>query len=195
MVPRQNSTLFPSFQARRRRSWWKLGAGGLGEARRRPVQSPDRLSRLKRLADLAGNGIRREGRIAQRARQHNATYYSMKHNSIKASTIIERKTKAKVVDWVPRKRSRGTRNIPIDVTPLGSTSRRTPRRATSRIEDNAATLHEATFPSTDVNDLWTEETEFPVKKRVSWPVCHSSAVADAFLRQASAPTWKSSLLG
>jgi hypothetical protein len=97
----------------------------------------------------------------------------MKHNGIKASKIIERKTKVKVVDWVPQKRSRGIRNIPIDVT--ASTSRPKPRQATDRTEDNEATLHETAFQHMDVDEVfWTEEPDVLKKKTVSLPICHSS---------------------
>jgi hypothetical protein len=117
----------------------------------------------------------------------------MNNDSIKASKIIERKTKAKVVDWVPRKCSRGVRDIPIDVTAL--TSRPKSRQATDGIENNSATLREAAFPPVDVNEsFWTEEPDVLKKKTVSSPICHSSTAFEKSLSRASAPTWKSSFL-
>jgi hypothetical protein len=96
----------------------------------------------------------------------------MKNNRIKASKIVERKTKVKVVDWVSQKRARGIRNIPIDVTT--STSPSKPRRATERTEDNEATSQEATFQHMDVDEaFWIEEPDVLKKKNVSLPICHS----------------------
>jgi hypothetical protein len=40
----------------------------------------------------------------------------MAPKGIKASKLFERKSKAKVIEWVPQKRSRGTRYVPVELS-------------------------------------------------------------------------------
>ena len=98
---------------------------------------------------------------------------AMKHKGRKA--IQFRTPHAKVVRWVPRTNSRGTKDIPVEVT--ASTSQADglqPKKATSQIESDEATLHETTFSPMDVDEtFWVEEVEEPVilkTKRVSSPI-------------------------
>jgi hypothetical protein len=88
---------------------------------------------------------------------------------VKASKVFQRKFKAKGVDWVPRKRSRTTRYVPIEV----STSRDQPtlRRDTVRMEidDREEALHEDnSLLSMDADEtFWEEEPDIPEPRRVS----------------------------
>ena len=118
---------------------------------------------------------------------------AMKHKGRKAIQI--RTPHAKVVRWVPRTNSRGTKNIPVEVT--ASTSQATglqPKKATSRIESDEATLHETTFSPMDVDETsWVEEVEEPVilkTKRVSSPIGLSLMAFDISL-SSSIPLSKS----
>jgi hypothetical protein len=75
---------------------------------------------------------------------------------VKVSKVIQRRSKAKVVEWETRKLSRGTRHIPVEV----STS--TPWQI-SRQDDvrMAADNHEEMFHKMDVNETsWVDEPVF-----------------------------------
>jgi hypothetical protein len=98
----------------------------------------------------------------------------MARKGIKASKVIQRKSKAKIIDWVTREGSRGTRNIPVEV----STSKNLPmpRRGAGRreIENHEEISHETDPPSMDVDEtFWIEEPVIPEQKRVSPPACPS----------------------
>jgi hypothetical protein len=119
----------------------------------------------------------------------------MAPKGMKASKVFQRKSKAKVIEWVPRERSRGTRYIPVDVST--STSRQMQGRDTVRmaIDNHEAVFQEADPPSMDVDETpWMEEPVIPEHMRVSSPTCHSSTVCDMALSP-NAPTWKSLFLG
>jgi hypothetical protein len=107
----------------------------------------------------------------------------MAPKGIKTSKIIQRKSKAKVVEWVPRERSRGTRYVPVDAST--STGLQTPRRDTARMEidSHEAALYEADLPSMDVDEtLWIEEPVMPEQRRVSPTTFPSSTARDTALR-------------
>ncbi|KAH9013953.1 hypothetical protein EDB85DRAFT_1899444 [Lactarius pseudohatsudake] len=90
----------------------------------------------------------------------------MAPKGIKASKAFQRKSKAKIIDWVPRKGSRGTRHIPVEVST--STNLPMPRRdAGGRdIDNHEAILHETDPPSMDVDEtFWIEEPVIPEQKR------------------------------
>jgi hypothetical protein len=95
----------------------------------------------------------------------------MAPKGIKTSKVLQRKSKAKVIEWVTEKRSRGTRNIPVEV----STSRNLPmpRRDAGRMEidNHEAIFHETDPASMDVDEtFWIEEPVIPEQKRVRSPM-------------------------
>ena len=92
----------------------------------------------------------------------------MAPKGIKASKLLKRKSKAKVIEWVSRKRSRGTRYVPVEVST--SKNPHTPRRDAVRMEIDP---HEAVSHD---NDPWLmdaeetfskEESDIPEHRRVS----------------------------
>ena len=118
----------------------------------------------------------------------------MARKSIKTSKVFQRKSKAKVIDWVPRELSRGTRYVPVDVTP--STSRQTQGGDTAGmdIDNHEAALHELNPPSMDVDEtFWTEEPVVPEERRVSSPTFPSLTICDMALSRRT-PLWKSLFL-
>jgi hypothetical protein len=93
----------------------------------------------------------------------------MAPQGIKASKIIERKSKAKVMEWAPRKRSRGTKYVPVEVET--SKNRQRPARDTLNMEvdDHQAESQEASLPSMDmdVDETFSiEELDVPEQRRV-----------------------------
>jgi hypothetical protein len=113
---------------------------------------------------------------------------------VKASKVFQKKSKAKVIEWVTREHSRGTRYIPVDVST--STSQQTQGRDTVRMEidNHEAVLHEADLPSMDVDgSFWIEEPVIPEQRRVSSPTCPFSTICDKAL-SLNAPSWKSLFL-
>lgn len=106
----------------------------------------------------------------------------MAPKGIKASKVFQRKSKAKVIEWVTREHSRGTRYIPVDVST--STSQQTQGRdaAGMEIDKHEALLHEADPPSMDVDETpWMQEPVIPEQRRVSSPTRPSSTVCDMLL--------------
>jgi hypothetical protein len=91
----------------------------------------------------------------------------MAPKGIKGSKVLKRKSKPKVIEWVTRAHSRGTRDIAVEV----STSKgNTPKENTGGIENREAIPDEATLPSMDVDEtFWTEEPVTDEQKRVSSP--------------------------
>jgi hypothetical protein len=106
--------------------------------------------------------------------QKTQPYRSQLHmapKGIKASKVIQRKSKAKVIEWVTENRSRGTRNIPVEVSISRNLPK--PRRDAGRMETNdyEAIFHETDPASMDVDEtFWTEEPVIPEKKRVRLPI-------------------------
>ena len=94
----------------------------------------------------------------------------MAPKGIKASKLFERKSKAKVIEWVAHKRSRGTRYVPVEVST--SKNPHTPRRDTAKMEidPSEAVSHEDYLPSMDVDETFSiEEPDIPEQQRVSSP--------------------------
>ena len=94
----------------------------------------------------------------------------MAPKGIKASKLFERKSKAKVIEWVAHKRSRGTQYVLVEVST--SKNPHTPRRDTAKMEidPSEAVSHEDYFPSMDVNETFSiEEPDIPEPQRVSSP--------------------------
>ncbi|KAH9015838.1 hypothetical protein EDB85DRAFT_1892397 [Lactarius pseudohatsudake] len=90
----------------------------------------------------------------------------MAPKGIKASKVFQRKSKAKIIDWVSRKGSRGTRNIPVEVST--STNLLIPRKDAGgrEIDNHEAILHETDPPSMDIDEtFWIEEPVIPEPKR------------------------------
>jgi len=103
----------------------------------------------------------------------------MKRHTINASKILERDSRATLVEWVPLKGSRANKYVRVEVgTSTGaSRSQRNPRRGTRKSENNEAIQN---APSMDVDEtLWMEEPQEPVipeKKRVSSLTCPSATI-------------------
>ena len=102
----------------------------------------------------------------------------------------------KVVKWVSRTNSRGTKNIPVEVTASTSQAKGLQaEKATSRVEGNEAMLHGANLSPMDVDEtFWVQEVEEPVipkTKRVSSPIGLSLTAFDISL-SLSIPSPKSS---
>jgi hypothetical protein len=92
---------------------------------------------------------------------------AMKHKGRKAIQI--RTPHTKVVRWVPRTNSRGTKDIAVEVTASTSQAKGLqPEKSTSQIKTDEATLHETPM---DVDEtFWMEEVgepAIPKTKRVS----------------------------
>ena len=123
--------------------------------------------------------------------------FIMKPKGIKALKAIQMKTPhTKVVKWVSRTNSRGTKNIPVEVTASTSQAKGLQaEKATSRVEGNEAMLHEANLSPMDVDEtFWVQEVEEPVipkTKRVSSPIGLSLTAFDISL-SLSIPSPKSS---
>jgi hypothetical protein len=112
----------------------------------------------------------------------------------KGIKLSQRKHKAKVVEYMPRKGGRRTRYVPMEVNTFDY--QQTPRRDTAAMEtDNHDTiLHEANPLSMDIDEaLWIDEPDVPQQKRVSSLTCSSLTPFDVALSP-SAPTWKSLFL-
>ena len=92
----------------------------------------------------------------------------MAPKGIKASKLFERKAKAKVIEWVAWKRSRGTRYIPVEVNT--SKNPHTPRGDAAvrmEIDPHEAVSHEDNPPSMDVDETFSiEEPDIPEQRRV-----------------------------
>src|ERR1700677_723808 len=109
--------------------------------------------------------------------QRDHSQLPMAPKGIKASKLLQRKSKAKVIEWVAREHSRGTRYIPVEVKT--SKNLQTPARDTVEMEvdDHRAESQEASLPSMDVDEtFWIEEPDAPEQRRVRWPhvllYCH-----------------------
>jgi hypothetical protein len=94
----------------------------------------------------------------------------MKLQSINSS-VVSRK-RPKVVEWVPRKASRGTRYIPVDVST--STSRPTVKRNTAGIKKDGKTSQETNPGPMEFDEtVWMDEPATPEpekQKRVGLPL-------------------------
>jgi hypothetical protein len=107
----------------------------------------------------------------------------MAPKGMKGSKVSKRKSKPKVIEWVTRTHSRGTRDIAVEVTQATTSKGKTPKQNDRGIENSEVIQHEATLPSMDVDEtFWTEEPVTDEQKRVSSPICPSSpAVFDRSL--------------
>jgi hypothetical protein len=108
------------------------------------------------------------------------SHFSMPRNrdTVKAAKHRRTKFKAKVIEWEAREHSRGTRDVPVEVTDM--TSRPKPREKASRrprAEDNAALQGEAAPQPMDIDETFWVDLEEPAmpasKKRVRQPACPS----------------------
>jgi hypothetical protein len=121
------------------------------------------------------------------------TQLNMKRDTINASKLLKKKSKATLIEWVPRKGGRANRFVEVEVgaSTKASTSRQMRRKRAGSIENNAAIPHAS---SMDIDEtLWIEEPVIPEKKRVSSPTCPPSTVFDIYL-SLSAPTSRNSFL-
>lgn len=128
------------------------------------------------------------------SRRREPPYLPMNLGSIKTSVVSRRRPK--VVEWVPRNSSRGTKYIEVDVS--DSTSQSMPRQDTAGIKNNERTPQKTSTLPMEVDvpmevdeTLWMNEPAIPEReKRVSLPAHSSLAIFDksaAFISQ-STPT-------
>ena len=93
----------------------------------------------------------------------------MAPQGIKASKIIERKSKAKVMEWAPQKHSRGTKYVPVEVETSKNQQRPARDTLNMEVDDHQAELQEASLPSMDmdVDETFSiEELDVPEQRRV-----------------------------
>jgi hypothetical protein len=93
----------------------------------------------------------------------------MKRLSINASQFLEKKSKARLVEWQPLKRSRANKfvAVEVDASTKASRSRRKARQSTSGIKKNDTVLDAS--PMDNDETLWMGEPVASGKKRVSLP--------------------------
>lgn len=114
----------------------------------------------------------------------------MAPKGIKASKLFQKKSKAKLVEWKARERSRGMRYVPVEVST--SKNQQIPGRNAVRMEidNHEAMLHEADPPSMDVDkSFWIGGPNVPEQRRVRLTSCPFLMSFDVALSP-SAPTWK-----
>jgi hypothetical protein len=84
----------------------------------------------------------------------------MAPKGIKASKILQRKSKAKVIEWVAWERSWGTRYTLVEVKTSKNQQTTARDAAEMEVDDYQAELHEASLPSMDVDEtFWIEEPD------------------------------------
>jgi hypothetical protein len=101
-------------------------------------------------------------------------------DTVNAANLRRTKSKAKVIEWVPRKHSRGIRDVPVEAIATTSTGQPKQRKKGSRrprAENNAALEGETAPQPMDIDEtFWVEEPE-PVmptsKNKVRQPACPS----------------------
>jgi hypothetical protein len=95
----------------------------------------------------------------------------MAPKGIKASKVIQRKSKAKVVKWETQKRAQGIRHVPVEVDT--STPWQTSRKDAVRMEmDNHEEMLHEMGPPMDIDETsWIDEPVISEQKRVSSPMC------------------------
>jgi hypothetical protein len=97
----------------------------------------------------------------------------MKRLSINASQFLEKKSKARLVEWQPLKKSRANRFVAVDVdsptkaSGSKSGSRQKAKKGTDELKIDEAVLHAP--PMDNDETLWFGEPVTPEKKRVSLP--------------------------
>jgi hypothetical protein len=118
----------------------------------------------------------------------------MAPKGIKASKLVGRKSKAKVVEWKAREHARGTRYVPVEIGT--STSQQIPGRDAvgMDIAYQEAALHDADPQSMDVDEPFWIEEDVPEQRRVSSPSRRFLMPFDIVLSP-SVPTWRSLFLG
>jgi hypothetical protein len=92
----------------------------------------------------------------------------MKRHSINASQFLEKKSKARLVEWEPLKGSRANKfvAVEVDTSTKASRSRRKAMKGTDGIKNNEGLPHVS--PMDNDETLWMEPVT-PQKKRVSSP--------------------------
>jgi hypothetical protein len=93
-------------------------------------------------------------------------------NTVKASDVLRRKSKAKAIEWEPRVYSRGIRDVPVEVisTPHQPRSRKKGTRGPSAENDNMFQGEAAPHPMDVDETFWVEEPVVPTsEKRVRRP--------------------------
>jgi hypothetical protein len=90
----------------------------------------------------------------------------MAPRGIKAAKLTKKGgSGVKVIEWVTKEYSRGTRDIPVEVSP---SKRKKARRHSNGEENAAAALHEDLPQSMDVDEtFWTEGPVMEEEKKVS----------------------------
>ena len=99
-----------------------------------------------------------------------------KSDTVKTANRRKARSKAKVIEWEAREHSRGTRDVPVEVSAVAS--QRKPRGETgrwARAENNDPLQGEAAPQPMDVDEtFWVEEPVMhTTEKRVRQPSCTS----------------------
>ena len=98
--------------------------------------------------------------------------------TVKATDVLRRKRKAKVIEWEPRVRSRGMKYVPVEVSTSASQPRPRERASRRPRTENNDTLQSETAPQPmDVDEtFFVEEPAMPTnEKRVRQPASPSLA--------------------
>ena len=116
--------------------------------------------------------------LSRSAENHSPTNFPMlrKSSTIMAADLHQRKSKAKVIDWVPRQYSWGVRDVPVEVGATASQLRPRKRAIRWPRAQNNDTLQGETAPQPmDIDEtFWAEEPVMPTnQKRVCQPACLS----------------------
>ena len=93
----------------------------------------------------------------------------MAPKGIKASKLFERKSKAKVMEWEPQKRSRKTIYLPVEVRTSENWQKSARDALEMEADNHQAESQEASLPSMDmdVDETFSiEESNAPEQKRV-----------------------------
>jgi hypothetical protein len=97
--------------------------------------------------------------------------------TVKVANIHRAKSKAKLIEWEPRVRSRGTRDVPVEVSSMESQPKKRKRAARQLRAENTDGFRGETAPRPmDVDEaFWPEEPVAPTsEKKVRQPVYPSS---------------------
>jgi hypothetical protein len=91
----------------------------------------------------------------------------MAPKGIKASKILQRKSKAKAMEWVAQEHSWGTKYIPVEVNHSKTQQASVRDTMEMEVDDHQAGLEETSLPSMDVDKtFWIEEPDAPEQRRV-----------------------------
>jgi hypothetical protein len=100
-----------------------------------------------------------------------------KSDTVKTANRRKARSKAKVIEWEAREHSRGTRDVPVEVSTAASQQKPTKKAGRGpRAERNDPLQGEAAPQPMDVDEtFWVEEPVVPAsEKGVRKPVCPSS---------------------